>query len=98
MQRFLFTLVVLAVLAVGCQVSASAQPAVPDSPRGTNYDPPPPPRPREAPPEPAPIADTPTFSFQDLDWTDKNTWLKMALLVGSIVLARRAFRQMKDDD
>ncbi len=97
MKRFLLTLAVYAVLAVGCQSSASAQAANPDSRRGTNYDPPPQPKPTREPPPPAPEADTPSISIQELDWTDKNTWLKMALLVGSILLARRAFRQMKDD-
>lgn len=77
--------------------SARAQSSVPDQRRGSNYDPPPVPK-REYPPAPPedPDAGKPLFALQELDWTDKETWLKMALLVGSIVLARRAFRQMKE--
>jgi hypothetical protein len=87
-----------AVLAAGYHPPASAQLANPESRRGTNYDPPPPPKPVEAPRPPAPDAATPSISIPELDWTDKNTWLKLALLVGSVTLALRAFRQMKDGD
>jgi len=60
------------------------------------------PRPGEPPLPVDPNADKPLIPLQDLDWSDKSTWIKFALFVGSIVLAKRAFRQMQeipeDDD
>ncbi|MGJ5820546.1 hypothetical protein [Paludibaculum fermentans] len=66
------------------------------APQGTNYDPPIVARPKEpAPPPPPP--EEPVFGFQEIDLDKSDTWVKMALLMGSIVLALRAFRQMKGD-
>ena len=36
--------------------------------------------------------------IEDVDWSDKGTWVKLALLVGAVVLALRSFRQMKEED
>ncbi|WP_321473230.1 hypothetical protein [uncultured Paludibaculum sp.] len=63
-------------------------------PRGTNYDPPPVPQHKEQPPPPPP-PEEPIFSLSDIDMNKSQTWVKMALLLGSVGLALRAFRQMK---
>ena len=96
MQRIFLTITLFAVFVTGRQPYASAQSGNPEERRGSNYDPPPPPL-RVKPEPPPPEAARPLFAIQELDWTDKATWLKLALLIGSIALARRAFRQMKDD-
>ena len=66
--------------------------------KGSNYDPPPKAavKKEELPPPPPP-EEPPIFQLPSIDWGDKNTYLKIALLVGSILLARRAFRQMRGD-
>lgn len=98
LQRSVLTLALFAVFALGPSPSAIAQPANPSQRQGTNYDPPPPVRRQPLPPPPVePEADKPLVQLQKLDWTDRDTWVKMALLVGSVLLARRAFREMKDD-
>ncbi|GEM_PF-5565265 len=80
---------------------AFAQPSTdplggPQPGRGTNYDPPPPPKKPKPEPEPKPVeVEKPIFEFAHIDWEAKETWVKVALLVGSIILARRAFNQMK---
>jgi len=72
--------------------------AQPGETRPSNLEPPPPKRPQvqttnqTPPPPPEPLIQLP-----ELNWSDKNTYLKLALLVGSVLLARRAFRQMTDD-
>ena len=85
---------------MGLQLPASAQDTQgppPDATRGSNYDPPRAPRPKPADVAPAPEPG-PLFALQELDWKDKFTWVKFALLVGSVLLALRAFRQMKVDE
>jgi len=79
-----------------CLVSALAQPA---APQGSNYDPPPPPTRKTAPIQPPvePEPEQPFFQLDKIDWSDKSTYVKVALLVGSVILARRAFREMKGD-
>lgn len=75
------------------------EPGYADPPhKGTNFDPPPKtakrkvdPPPRVAQPEP------PLFDMEPIDWGAKETWVKLALLIGSLVLARRAFHQMRGD-
>ncbi len=67
------------------------------APRGTNYDPPIVARPKEPAPPPPPPPEEPLFSLKDIDLDKSDTWVKMALLMGSIVLALRAFRQMRGD-
>lgn len=63
-------------------------------PRGTNYDPPVAQR-RDEQPAPPPKPEEPVFEFQSIDFNKRETWVKMALLIGSVVLALRAFRQMR---
>ena len=65
--------------------------------RGTNYDPPPMPKPKateqtEQPPAPV----KPFFAIPEVDWGTRETWVKLALLVGSVLMAVRAFRDMTD--
>ncbi|QOY86969.1 hypothetical protein [Paludibaculum fermentans] len=67
------------------------------APHGTNYDPPIVARPKDPAPPPPPPPEEPLFSLQDIDLDKSDTWVKMALLMGSIVLALRAFRQMRGD-
>ena len=99
LKLFVLTTALLVALAICFTPTACAQTATPGGQRGTNYDPPPQPQPKYDPPPPAdPEASKPQFAFQELDWSDKDTWIKFALFVGSIVLARRAFRQMKEED
>ncbi|MBN9657428.1 MAG: hypothetical protein J0H49_04580 [Acidobacteria bacterium] len=67
------------------------------APQGTNYDPPIVARPKDPAPPPPPPPEEPIFSFKDIDFDKSDTWVKMALLMGSIILALRAFRQMKGE-
>lgn len=67
--------------------------------RGTNYDPPPMPKPKaaeqaEQPAPPQPIK--PFLEIPEVDWGTRETWVKLALLVGSLLMAVRAFRDMTD--
>lgn len=64
------------------------------SQQGSNLDPPPPPPYEEpaAPTEPDPPA--PPF-WRQVDFADPANLVKIALLLGSIVVARRAFRDMQ---
>ncbi len=66
--------------------------------QGSNYDPPLRSAPKPPPPPTQVQADRPLLEIQELDWADKSTWLKAALLVGSLLLVLRAFRQMKHND
>lgn len=99
MKLFVLTTALLVALALCLTPAACAQTGTPVGQRGTNYDPPPPPTPKRAPPpEVEPDAGLPQLELQKPDWSDKATWIKFALFIGSIVLARRAFRQMKEPD
>lgn len=63
--------------------------------QGSNLDPPPPPMTYE---EPAPaIAPAPPEApfWRQIDFSDPTNLIKVALLLGSILLARRAFREMQ---
>lgn len=95
MAQFLLTFALVSALILGCQPRAYAQSTPPDEQRGSNYDPPPPVK-LKTEPAARPEADKPFMAMQEVDWASRDTWVKLALLVGSIVLARRAFRQMKD--
>lgn len=67
--------------------------------RGTNYDPPPLPDPKasEQAEQPAPPPpEKPLFEIPEVDWGARETWVKLALLAGSILMAFRAFRDMTD--
>jgi hypothetical protein len=92
-------LLILALLAGPAAPFAPAQPPGPvDQPhKGTNFDPPPVTTHAPEPPPPVP-EEPPIFEFEKINWDAKETWIKMALLVGSLVLARRAFRQMKGEE
>ena len=81
MTRYLLTIALWAFLAPGLQPHAARQ----GNPRAGE-----PPLPVE------PNADKPLIAIPELDWSDKSTWIKFALFVGSIVLAKRAFRQMQE--
>jgi hypothetical protein len=99
LKLLVLTTALLVALALGFIPTAWAQTDTPGGQRGTNYDPPPPPQPKHDPPPTVdPEAGKPWFELQKLDWSDTATWVKFALFVGSIVLARRAFRQMKEVD
>lgn len=65
--------------------------------KGSNYDPAPKAKARreDPPPAPPPSQEAPAFQLPAIDWNDKTTYVKIALLVGSILLARRAFKQMR---
>lgn len=66
------------------------------APRGTNYDPPVV-RPRKEVPPPPPPPPEPLIPLNRIDFEKPETWVKTALLMGSIGLALRAFRQMKGE-
>jgi hypothetical protein len=98
LRQFLLT---LALLGGPTAPFVLAQPPSPvDQPhKGTNFDPPPATTHAPEPPPPVPeAAEPPIFGFEKIDWEAKETWIKMALLIGSLVLARRAFRQMKGEE
>jgi len=99
LRHFVLTTALLAALALGFPSEGAAQSGSPEDRRGSNYDPPPHPMPKAQPSAPAvdPDAGKPLIPIQELDWSNKETWFKATLLVGAVVLARRAFRQMKDD-
>ena len=88
----------LAALLLAAPVGLGAQQGAPPT-SGSNYDPPPRPKPQPPPPaEPAkPAAEEKPYFSTDLDWSDTRTYLKLALLVGSVLLALRAFRQMRGE-
>jgi hypothetical protein len=44
-----------------------------------------------------PISDPPTELAMP-DWSDRKTWLKLALLLGAAVLVKMSFRKMQEDD
>lgn len=103
MPRLLFILV----FAEGLAAWAQSQPPPPSPPpglrtdaphRGTNYDPPPMPKPKEqgAIEQPKPAAEKPFIEIPPIDFGARETWIKFTLLVGSVLLALRAFRDMKD--
>jgi hypothetical protein len=85
----------LSLLAVGQSDRLSDRPN-----QGTNYDPPPVPRPEAKPTPPIPEEpeepEKPLFDLPNIDWGARDTWVKLALLAGSIALARRAFNDMSD--
>ncbi len=51
-------------------------------------------------PPPVPVwpGSGPSFQFTMPDWSDRKTWVKVALLMGAVVLVKMSFRKMKDDD
>ncbi len=66
--------------------------------QGTNYEPPSTVEPqalvKEQPPPPE--EPNPYLQLPPVDWGARETWVKLALLVGSVLLARRAFTDMTD--
>ncbi|MCL4843127.1 MAG: hypothetical protein KJZ79_14865 [Bryobacteraceae bacterium] len=68
---------------------------------GSNYDPPPrgyydaPPPPPIPDPPPAPPPEPPFW--RQIDYADPANLVKIALLLGSVIIARRAFHEMKDE-
>jgi hypothetical protein len=68
--------------------------------QGSNYEPPPrgysaaPPPPLPEPP-PAPPPEPPFW--RQINYADPANLVKIALLLGSVIIARRAFHEMKDD-
>ncbi|MCL4797071.1 MAG: hypothetical protein KJZ84_21065 [Bryobacteraceae bacterium] len=82
---------VLLIAAVLCGLAAGVC-----AQQGSNLDPPPVYEPQSVdapPPEPAP-PERPFWS--QIDYTDPSNLVKIALLVGSIVIARRIFKEMSD--
>lgn len=77
----------LAALALLLGVFAAGQ-------EGSNLDPPPPPVKYEEPEPEAPPPPEPPF-WRRIDYSDPANLIKIALLLGSIVLALRAFREME---
>lgn len=63
--------------------------------QGSNLDPPPPPVKYEEPEPEAPPAPPAAPFWRQVDFSDPANLIKLALLLGSIVLARRAFREMQ---
>jgi len=51
-------------------------------------------------PRPVPVwpGSEPPTQFAMPDWSDRKTWVKVALLVGAAVLVKMSFRKMKDDE
>ncbi|MBI5281167.1 MAG: hypothetical protein HY858_05740 [Candidatus Solibacter usitatus] len=97
MRRLILSLTLFGRL-ISAQAPANG-PGFADPPhKGTNFDPPPKSAKRvEDPPPPAAEPERPFFELETIDWGAKETWVKLALLLGSLVLARRAFLQMKGD-
>lgn len=83
-------MVFAAVVACGFPAGICAQ-------QGSNLDPPPvyepqaaeAPPPKQAPPEPP--------FWSQIDYTDPSNLVKIALLVGSVLIARRVFKEMHED-
>lgn len=96
----------MSILALAIGLAAQETPPPPSSPppglrtdaphRGTNYDPPPMPKPKVEKVPAAPPPEQPLLQLPPVDWGTRETWVKLALLVGSILLAVRAFRDMTD--
>jgi hypothetical protein len=59
------------------------------------YDPTPPPQTEQAPPPPPPPPEPPWYSH--IDFSSRQTHLKLALIVGSLILLRVTWRQMRGD-
>ncbi len=90
MARVLQRVVLAAVVACGFPAGICA-------PQGSNLDPPPVYEPQEAeapPPKQAP-PEQPFWSR--IDYTDPSNLVKIALLVGSVLIARRVFKEMRED-
>lgn len=92
-------MLLIALLATGLAAQEAATPPGPQGDgqhRGTNFDAPPLPKPKgqtqsqneQRPPEKS------LFDIPDVDWGARETWVKLALLVGSVLLAVRAFNDM----
>lgn len=45
---------------------------------------------------PPPPSEKPFFEIPEVNWGARETWVKLALLVGSFLMAVRAFRDMTD--
>lgn len=90
----------LAILLFACVLAAQENDPRPPGPsrsqHGTNYDPPPMPKAKVEKVEVRPPVEKPIFEWPEVDWGARHTWVKLALLVGSILMARRAFKDMTD--
>jgi hypothetical protein len=75
-------------LALALSVLAAGQ-------QGSNLDPPPPPVIYEEPEPETPAAPPEAPFWRRIDYSDPANLMKIALLLGSVLLARRAFREMQ---
>ncbi len=91
MKRLLLSLMLIG----GMWTTQSMLPAQTSS-QGSNYDPAPRRAPQTVAPAPPVEPEKPFELFNKLDWARKETWVKTALLLGSLLLALRAFRQLRD--
>ncbi|MBI4893118.1 MAG: hypothetical protein HY821_21015 [Acidobacteria bacterium] len=99
MRKLFYTLILAVTLValMGPESRLSAQ--QPAQGQGTNYEPPSSISPEshvETAPPPPPEEPNPLLQLPPIDWGSQETWVKLALLVGSVLLARRAFTDMTD--
>jgi hypothetical protein len=91
-----FLAISLFACALFAQEGSERPPGPSRSAHGTNYDPPPMPKPKD---EKIPYKtpeEKPVFEWPAIDWGARDTWIKVALLVGSVLMARRAFKDMTE--